>query len=99
MSRRELIVSGPVGDSRVLEQMQALRADPDGAAERELEVLEREADAFGVELLGKDGGVRARWEDVVGVGELWARIDAMPMRRRELKEQAAGGQATRPLYV
>jgi hypothetical protein len=91
MSRRELIVSGPAGDTRVFEQMTALRADPDGAAERELEVLEREAGAFQVELLGKDGGVKARWEDVVGVGELWARIDAMPSRRRELKQQAAGG--------
>jgi len=91
MSRRELIVSGPAGDTRVFEQMEALRADPQGAAERELEVLEREGDGFQVELLGKDGGVKARWEDVVGIGELWARIDAMPTRRRELKEQAAGG--------
>ena len=100
MSRRELIVSGPAGDSRVFEQMEALRSDPDGAAERELEVLEREAGAFQVELLGKDGGVKARWGDVVGVGELWARIDAMPVRRRELKERAAGeNQATRPLQV
>ena len=99
MSGRELIVSGPAGDPRVFEQMQALRADPTGARERELEVLEREAEAFRVELLGRDGGVKARWEDVIGVGELWARIDAMPSRRRELKEQAAGGQATRPLHV
>ena len=91
MSRRELVVSGPAGDTRVFEQMEALRADPEGAAERELEVLERPAEGFQVELLGKDGGVKARWEDVVGVGELWARIDAMPSRRRELKEQAAGG--------
>ena len=82
MSRRELIVSGPTGDARVLEQMEALRADPDGAAERELELHERTAEAFQVELLGKDGGVKARWEDVVGVRELWARIDAMPSRRR-----------------
>jgi hypothetical protein len=89
MSGRELIVSGPAGDARVFEQMQALRADPDGAAERELQVLEREAHAFQVELLGKDGGVKARWEEVVGVGELWARIDALPVRRRELKERAA----------
>ena len=99
MSRRELVVSGPAGDARVFEQMEALRGDPVGAAERELEVLEREGDAFQVELLGKDRRVKARWEDVVDVGELWARIDAMPSRRRELKEQAAGGQTTRPLYV
>ena len=38
MSRRELIVSGPAGDPLVAEQMQALRADPDGARERELDV-------------------------------------------------------------
>jgi hypothetical protein len=99
MSRRELIVSGPAGDTRVSEQMEALRADPGGAAERELELLEREAEAFQVELLGKDGGVKARWEDIVGVDELWARIDAMPQRRRELRERDAGGQSTRPLYV
>jgi hypothetical protein len=100
MSRRELIVSGPAGDPRVFEQMQALRADPDGARERELDVLEREALAFQVELRGKDRGVKARWEDLVGVRELWARIDAMPSRRRQLREAAAAGaQPTRTLYV
>ena len=67
MSRRELIVSGPAGDPRVSEQMQALSADPDGARERELELIEREASAFQVELMGKDGGVKARWDNLVGV--------------------------------
>jgi hypothetical protein len=96
MNRRELIVSGPAGDPRVFEQLQALRADPDGARERELDVLEREALSFRVELHGKDGGLKARWEDLVGVGELWARIDAMPSRRRELRERSSG-QPTRTL--
>ena len=91
MSRRELIVSGPKGDPRVSEQVDALRADPDGAQERELEVLEREAHEFQVELMGKDGGVKARWDNIVGVSELWARIDAMPARRRQLREAAAAG--------
>ena len=100
MSRRELIVSGPSGDPRVAEQVMAVRADPTGAEERELVVCERDAPAFRVELVGMDGSVRARWEDLVGVGELWARIDAMPVRRRELKERAAGeNQATRQLQV
>jgi hypothetical protein len=94
MSRLELIVSGTADDPRVLEQMQALRADPDGASERDLQVLEREAPAFQVELLGRDGGVKARWEDLVGVGELWARIDAMPGRRRALREERAAAGAT-----
>jgi Domain of unknown function (DUF4174) len=96
MNRRELIVSGPAGDPRVSEQVEALRADPEGARERELDVLERESGDFQVELTGKDGGVKARWDNIVGVSELWARIDAMPARRRELKAAAAGGdQPTR----
>ena len=94
MSRRELIVSGPTGDPRVSEQMQALRADPDGARERELDVVEREGQAFQVELMGKDGRIKARWDNLVGVGELWARIDAMPVRRQQLREAAAAAPQT-----
>ena len=98
MSRRNLIVSGPAGDPLVAEQLEALRADPDGARERELDVTEREADAFQVELLGKDGSLNARWDNLVGVSELWARIDAIPTRRRQLREAAAGApQSTRLL--
>ena len=94
MSRRELIISGPMGDPLVSEQMQALRADPDGARERELELIEREATAFQVELMGTDGGLKARWDNLVGVSELWAKIDATPMRRRELREAAAAAPQT-----
>ena len=94
MSRRELIVSGPAGDPRVAEQMRALSADADGTRERELEIVEREGPAFQVELMGKDGGLKARWGNLVGVSELWARIDAMPARRRELREAAAAAPQT-----
>jgi hypothetical protein len=98
MRRRELIVTGPAGDPLVAEQVQALRADPDGASERELDVTEREGSSFLVELLGKDGGVTARWDNLVGVAELWAKIDAMPARRRQLREAAAAAaQSTRLL--
>lgn len=98
MSRRELIVTGPAGDPLVAEQVQALRTDPDGASERELDVRQREGASFLVELLGKDGGVTARWDNLVGVAELWAKIDAMPARRRQLREAAAAAaQSTRLL--
>jgi hypothetical protein len=90
MSRRELIVSGPNDDPRVAEQVDAVRADAAGASERELDVEHREAEQFLVELRGKDGQVRARWGDTVGVRELWARIDAFPSRRRELRDQRSG---------
>jgi Domain of unknown function (DUF4174) len=102
MSRRELIVSGPGADPRVAEQLRCVDADPAGAQERELVVTHREAPRFQVELLGKDGGVKARWEDRVGCEELWARIDAMPSRRRALlRRRAADGdaQATRSAPV
>ena len=98
MNRRELIVTGPAGDALVAEQMQALSADPDGAHERELDVREQEGAAFQVELLGKDGSLSARWDNLVGVSELWARIDATPMRRKQLREAAAAApQSTRLL--
>jgi len=98
MSRRELIVSGPAGDPRVSEQMQALAADPDGALERELEVRERQAPAFVVELNDQEGALEARWDNLVGVTELWARIDASPVRGRELRA-VAPDQPTRTELV
>jgi hypothetical protein len=89
MSRRELIVSGPSADPRVAEQLECVETDPVGAEERELTVIRREAEDFAVELLGKDGRVKARWDNLVGCEELWARIDAIPSRRRALREAAA----------
>ena len=98
MNRRELIVTGPAGDPLVAEQMEALRGDPEGARERELDVREREGTTFLLELTGKDGGLVARWDNLVGVSELWAKIDTMPARRRQLREAAAAThQSTRPL--
>ena len=103
MSRCEVIVSGPAGDPMVREQLNALRADPGGAHERALHLSERQAPAFQVELKGEDGDLQGRWDNLVGVTELWARIDAMPTRRRELRERAVSagtvGQPTRTVFV
>ena len=38
-------------------------------------------------LVGKDGTVKHRFDEPVGPGEVFALIDAMPMRRREMREQ------------
>jgi len=38
-------------------------------------------------LLGKDGGVKMARDVVPPDAELWAIIDAMPMRRREMRER------------
>ena len=42
---------------------------------RELTVTRREAPDFAVELLGEGGRVTARWDNLVGCDELWARIE------------------------
>ena len=42
---------------------------------------------FRATLIGKDGGVKARWAQPVSLSDLYAVIDAMPMRRREMRER------------
>lgn len=41
---------------------------------------------FAVALVGKDGGVKFRADEPVPAREIFGRIDAMPMRRREMRE-------------
>ena len=43
------------------------------------------AERFGVALVGKDGGVKLRREKAVTTRELVETIDAMPMRREEMR--------------
>ena len=38
-------------------------------------------------LVGKDGTVKHRFDEPVGPGEIYALVDAMPMRRREMRER------------
>ena len=46
----------------------------------------REGD-FAVVLVGKDGGEKFRYADSVPAEEIFDRIDAMPMRRSEMRGQ------------
>ncbi|MEM6780242.1 MAG: DUF4174 domain-containing protein [Pseudomonadota bacterium] len=41
---------------------------------------------FIVILIGKDGGEKGRWDKPVAAEELFALIDAMPMRQREMQD-------------
>ncbi|UCE82998.1 MAG: DUF4174 domain-containing protein [Deltaproteobacteria bacterium] len=43
--------------------------------------------AFTVLLIGKDGGVKLRSEGGVELAEIFALIDTMPMRQREMREK------------
>ena len=49
-------------------------------------------EGFQVLLIGKDGGVKLQAAEPVDVAELFALIDSMPMRRREMREPAARRQ-------
>ncbi|WP_166395049.1 DUF4174 domain-containing protein [Rubrobacter marinus] len=46
-----------------------------------------EPGAFTALLVGKDGTVKHRSDEPVGLEELYALVDAMPMRRREMRER------------
>ena len=45
----------------------------------------KEGDLFNILLIGKDGGVKSVWSRVVETKEIFALVDAMPMRRSEMK--------------
>ena len=49
------------------------------------------AGQFTVILVGKDGGEKYRAERVVDPDELFALIDMMPMRRREMRGKTTSG--------
>lgn len=81
-------------------QVEALNADPGALRDRDLvvhtvtkkdEVLWRRYSADGAPfrcmLLGKDGGVKLNETEFVPSRRIFTTIDAMPMRRREMRER------------
>lgn len=57
-------------------------------AENVLSYIELSKDRFGVALVGKDTGVKLRSNEVVTASSLFALIDSMPMRKREIQGRA-----------
>lgn len=45
---------------------------------------------FEIVLVGKDTGIKARWTNSFTQGGLFNRIDAMPMRRFEMRQKGGG---------
>lgn len=50
-----------------------------------------EPDTFSVVLIGKDGGVKLRSNELVSTKELFQLIDSMPMRQQEVRKQKESG--------
>lgn len=59
-------------------------SEASAAARRELGV---EGGAFMAVLVGRDGGAKVRSPKPITPQELFGRIDAMPMRRREMRQK------------
>lgn len=58
-----------------------------GPAEEVRSQLSIANDRFSFVLIGKDGGVKLRSDDVVAADDLFALIDSMPMRQREIHQR------------
>ncbi len=86
---RVIVLSAPLASDPELARARRLLADRAGEAEeRDVVVLEViRPGPFAVHLVGKDGGVKLRREGRVELDELWAAIDAMPMRREEKRRR------------
>lgn len=84
---RVLVIDTPATTASVYQtQAAALLPAWSSLLERDLHIITRESTpAFRVRLVGKDGGVKLDQTTPVPVSDLFALIDAMPMRRAEKK--------------
>ncbi len=84
---RVLVIDTPATTTPAYQtQAAALLPAWPGLLERDLHIITRDsAPAFRVRLVGKDGGVKLDQSKPVSIPDLFALIDAMPMRRAEKK--------------
>jgi len=92
---RVIVLSAPSASDAELERARRLLADRSREAEeRDILVVQVvRPGPFAVHLVGMDGGVKLRRERL-DLDELFAVIDAMPMRREEKRQRVGGGAAT-----
>ncbi len=87
--QRVLIISAPsLTDDAYRTQAALLLPAWAGLLERDFTVQTRfDAPAFSVALIGKDGGEKLRRTTSLAPAELFALVDAMPLRRAEMRER------------
>jgi Domain of unknown function (DUF4174) len=98
--RRVILLAREANDSNLLKQKDLFLGDPGGLAERDItvKVITRKADpeeymrqkpnsSFTFILYGKDGLEKFRSSGAVTPQSLYAIIDAMPMRKEEMKKR------------
>lgn len=101
-SRRKLFVFGDETSAQVMQQRKLLDDATPGLRERDIVVTfagsdsalikkyNRRNEPFLVVLVGKDGGEKHRTDTLLVPEELFAIVDAMPMRRAEIRRKSGG---------
>lgn len=99
-NKRPVLIFAPSPDDPQLQQaLAAMRLAEPGMDDRDIVVLTdtdpaaggrlRESlspEGFTMMLVGKDGGIKLESQEVLGPDQLFATIDRMPMRQRELQQ-------------
>ena len=99
-SFRELLIFGEADNMAIVgKQMAVLQKDNAGIKERAIKIIvvKKESSlykkyqikpgSFMVVLIGKDNSEKYRSETIISTDQLFAIIDAMPMRKAEIKKQ------------
>ncbi|MFW5835157.1 MAG: DUF4174 domain-containing protein [Pseudomonadota bacterium] len=95
VERQRALVASPMFSARDLDLVEAVDRGPvringDPVASPTVEAVRdhyRVAGDFGVRVIGKDGGVKLTTTRLVTMQALAELIDAMPMRRQEMRER------------
>jgi hypothetical protein len=94
LDQRILVIAAPsLTDESYRAQAAVLLPAWAGLLERDFVVkIQFGAKLFSVTLIGKDGGEKLRRTKLLAPEELFAIIDAMPMRRAEIRDQKSPSQ-------
>ena len=96
-SKRPLLIFADAGSQAFDMQMSQLADETDDMLERDMVIIHDDnlrrkynipSGAFAILLIGKDGGVKLRGTRPVQPSSIFALIDSMPMRMREMREPA-----------
>ena len=97
---RELLIFGEADKSAMVsKQLQLLHKDMEGLKERSIKIIvvknesdlykkyQIKQDSFTIILIGKDNSEKYRSNTIIEIAQLFAIIDAMPMRKEEIKKK------------
>lgn len=100
--KRQVLIFGPETNKLVTYQLQLFRDARHELNERDIVVIDVDDDrslyaryrvtegVFTVILIGKDGTEKLRRNEILPPDELFAIVDAMPMRKAEMRRKQSG---------